>query len=150
MFEWVANSQTWDFIVSLFLAMVSGLVIGAEREIRGKDAGMRTYTFVVVGATLFTFMSTLIFTEDKTKLAAPIITGIGFLGAGLIMKGNRGHVQNLTTAASVWYSAAIGMLFGFGYYLYGIIATIFALYISWMPHVKKAFSRGAYPRRSVY
>ncbi|MEM0473557.1 MAG: MgtC/SapB family protein [Candidatus Aenigmatarchaeota archaeon] len=83
------------FLLKILLSLFSGFLIGAERESRGKDAGISTHTFVITGSMIFSFVSTLI--SPSQPIAAQIVTGIGFLGAGLILKeGNR--VKNLTTA----------------------------------------------------
>jgi putative Mg2+ transporter-C (MgtC) family protein len=116
------------------------LLIGAEKELRGKDAGMRTHSFVVIGSMMFTFISGE-FIDDPARIAAQIVTGIGFLGAGIILKAQSGHVQNLTTAASIWMSAAIGMAFGFGMYFVGIVGTVVAIFLSWLPHIKPTQKR---------
>ena len=140
----IFNGSYWAFIMKLVLAIVAGVLIGAEKELRGKDAGARTHSFVVVGAMMFTYISST-FTNDPARVAAQIVTGIGFLGAGIIMKGERGHVHNLTTAASIWVSAAIGMAFGYGLYFEGIVGTVIAIFISWLPHVRRK-----QPRPKVY
>lgn len=129
------EGANWTFMLRIFLAIVAGVLIGAEKELRGKDAGVRTHSFVVVGAMMFSYISST-FLEDPARIAAQIVVGIGFLGAGIIMKGERGRVHNLTTAASIWVSAAIGMAFGFGFYFEAVVGTISAIFISWLPHVK--------------
>jgi putative Mg2+ transporter-C (MgtC) family protein len=142
MLELLFQGYNLRFLLSLVLAVASGILIGAERELRGKDAGVRTHSFVVVGSMIFSFISSLM-VNDQARIAAQIITGVGFLGAGIIMKAQTGHVQNLTTAASIWYSAAIGMAFGFGFYFIGIVGALFALLIAWFPNVKR---RGPKPK----
>ena len=122
------------FIVDLFLAIAIGYLIGAEREFRGKDAGISTHTFVICGAMLFTFMSMTVDPASKSRIAAQIVTGIGFLGAGLILK-DGASVKNLTTAASVWFAGAIGMAIGFGFHQIAIIAAIASVFIPRIPHV---------------
>jgi putative Mg2+ transporter-C (MgtC) family protein len=123
------------FIVDLFIAVLLGSIIGAERELRGKDAGMSTHIFVICGATLFTFLSMTVDPASKSRIAAQIVSGIGFLGAGLILK-EVGGVKNLTTAASVWFAGAIGMAIGFGYYEIAIIAAIASVFIPRIPHLR--------------
>jgi putative Mg2+ transporter-C (MgtC) family protein len=137
MFETLLSGYEIPFLVDLFLGILFGYAIGAEREMRGKDAGISTHTLVIVGAMLFTFMSAAILPSDKTRIAANLVTGIGFLGAGLIMKGDSGKVRNLTTAASIWFSGAIGMALGFGFHLIALIATIACVFIPRMPHADK-------------
>lgn len=121
------------FLLKTILSLFSGFLIGAERESRGKDAGISTHTFVITGSMVFSLVSTLIMPTQP--IAAQIVTGIGFLGAGLILKeGNK--VKNLTTAASIWFAAAIGMCYGFGYYFMGIVCTIVSFIIPKIPHFK--------------
>lgn len=124
------------FLLDLALALVLGAIIGAEREYRGKDAGISTNTFVLCGAMLFTFLSMTVDPASKSRIAAQIVSGIGFLGAGLILKDGAG-IRNLTTAASIWFSGAIGMAIGFGYYAIAAAATLAAVFIPRIPHVKK-------------
>jgi putative Mg2+ transporter-C (MgtC) family protein len=135
MIEQYFGPNSGRFLLSIILSIIAGVLVGTEKELRGKDAGVRTHTFVVVGSMVFTYISSL-FVNDQARIAAQIVTGIGFLGAGIILKAQSGHVQNLTTAASIWVSAAIGMAFGFGLYFEGIILTIVAIFISWLPHVR--------------
>ncbi|MCX8179606.1 MAG: MgtC/SapB family protein [Candidatus Aenigmarchaeota archaeon] len=127
----------YAFLLKVLLSMLSGFVIGVERESRGKDAGISTHTFVICGAMVFSYISTLI--TPTQPIAAQIVTGIGFLGAGLILKeGNK--VKNLTTAASIWFAAAIGMCYGFGYYIFGIICTLVSFIAPKIPHIRPQHS----------
>jgi putative Mg2+ transporter-C (MgtC) family protein len=140
----VIDPVTIEFTVDLLLAVAIGFLIGAERELRGKDAGISTHTFVICGAMLFTFMSMTVDPASKSRIAAQIVTGIGFLGAGLILKDGT-SVRNLTTAASIWYAGAIGMAIGFGFHQIAIVATIASVLIPRIPHVRKAPARAATP-----
>lgn len=124
------------FAIDLLIAILLGGAIGAEREIRGKDAGMSTHIFVICGAMLFTLMSMTVDPASQSRIAAQIVTGIGFLGAGLILKDGP-NVRNLTTAASVWFAGAIGMAIGFGYHEIAMIAATASILIPRIPHVKK-------------
>jgi putative Mg2+ transporter-C (MgtC) family protein len=124
------------YILDLLLAMVLGFAVGAERESRGKDAGISTHTLVIVGAMLFTFMSMTVDPDSKSRIAAQIVSGIGFLGAGLIIKEGM-SVKNLTTAASLWAAGAIGMAIGFGYAVIATISTLAMLIIPRIPHLGK-------------
>lgn len=107
-----------DFIVKIILALVLGGIMGLERQYNDKPAGYATNSIICVGATLFTILS-LYMSElggDPGRIAAQIVSGVGFLGAGAILReGNK--VSGLTTAAAVWLVAAIGMAVGFGQYL---------------------------------
>jgi putative Mg2+ transporter-C (MgtC) family protein len=114
-----------ELIQRLLLAALCGGVLGFEREIKQKSAGLRTNMLISVGAALFTLMSYELadgFTADPTRVAAQIVTGIGFLGAGAIMRTN-GGVQGLTTAATIWVNAAVGVAAGGGEYHLAFIAT---------------------------
>jgi len=116
-------------LVRLILAALLGGVIGLERELSHKPAGLRTNMFICFGAAMFTVLSVQLagaFVGDHTRIAAQIIPGIGFLGAGSILH-SRGGVQGLTTAATLFVVAAIGMAAGGGFYLEAIFATILIL-----------------------
>jgi putative Mg2+ transporter-C (MgtC) family protein len=125
-----------NLVIDLALSLLAGFIIGAERESRGKDAGISTHTMVIVGAMLFTYMSSLVDPASESRIAAQIVSGIGFLGAGLIVK-DGANVKNLTTAASIWVAGAIGMAFGFNYHVIGIIVTIAITLIPRFPHINK-------------
>jgi putative Mg2+ transporter-C (MgtC) family protein len=127
---------TVTFVIDLFFAIALGTIIGIERESRGKDAGISTNSFVICGAMLFTFMSMTVDPASQSRIAAQIVTGIGFLGAGLILKDGV-TVRNLTTAASIWFSGAIGMAIGFGYYQIAVIASLASIIIPRIPHYKR-------------
>ncbi len=104
-----------DLLLHLALAVILGGAIGLERELRQKAAGLRTNILICAGAALFTELSLAMTAEfgDPSRIAAQIVTGVGFLGAGAIIQG-RGTVTGLTTAATMWLVAAIGMAVGFG------------------------------------
>lgn len=127
-----------EFILKIVVALVCGLIIGLERELKNKPAGISTQSLVIIGATMFAFMSQLLGGGDPGRIAAQIVSGVGFLGAGIILKNEaKGKVSNLTTAASIWYAAAVGMAIGFDLYVVGIIATVVAVLINRIPHVRK-------------
>ncbi|MGB9776362.1 MAG: MgtC/SapB family protein [Anaerolineae bacterium] len=119
-------------VLKLVLAMLIGGVIGAEREFRDKSAGFRTILLITVGSTLFTIFSLGIGVEtNPTRIAANIVTGIGFLGAGAILR--EGHrVTGLTTAATIWLAAALGMGIGAGKFALVGIATLLTLMVLWV------------------
>lgn len=125
-----------NLLIDLVLSVTAGFIIGVERESRNKDAGISTHTMVIVGAMLFTYMSSLVDPNSQSRIAAQIVSGIGFLGAGLIVK-DGAKVRNLTTASSIWVAGAIGMAFGFNYHLIGIIVTIAVTLIPRIPHINK-------------
>jgi putative Mg2+ transporter-C (MgtC) family protein len=120
-----------DEILKLCLATVAGCILGLEREIRGKSAGFRTLALICFGATIFTICSYMLGVEDnRDRIAANIITGIGFIGAGVIFRNNsNSSISGVTTAASIWIAAAIGMLLGIGDYLLAGVSLIFSLLI---------------------
>lgn len=125
-----------QFLTGLALSILIGLIIGVERESRGKDAGISTHMMVIAGAMLFTLLSMNVDPNSTSRIAAQVIVGIGFLGAGLVLKEGE-HVKNLTTAASLWYSAALGMSIGFGFYAIAIIGGIAAAVIPRFPSLGK-------------
>lgn len=122
--------------MDLLLALAIGYAIGAERESRGKDAGISTHVLVISGAMLFTFLSSMVDPASKSRIAAQIVSGIGFLGAGLILK-EGASVKNLTTAASIWFAGAIGMAIGFNYHIIAVAAGLFAIFVPRIPHISK-------------
>ena len=142
-----------DVVIRLLVAMALGAAVGGEREISGQQAGLRTHIAVCVGAALFGVISTLGFTEfqnihtttyraDVTRVASQVVVGVGFLGGGMILR-RRGQVANLTTAASIWTVAAIGLAAGVGDVGTAAIAAVLTLgYLvalrpvrGWMDHV---------------
>jgi putative Mg2+ transporter-C (MgtC) family protein len=125
-----------QFLIGLAVALVIGYVIGAERESRGKDAGISTHVLVISGAMLFTLISSTVDPMSESRIAAQIVSGIGFLGAGLILK-DGASVKNLTTASSIWFAGALGMAIGFGFYAIAIIAGIASALIPRIPHIQK-------------
>lgn len=115
--------------LKLVLAVVLGGIIGIEREMRDKPAGLRTNIMICVGSTLFMSLSTRVAEMvggDPTRIAAQIISGIGFLGAGAVLH-SHGFVMGLTTAATIWVVAGVGMALGSGMYLVAVFATAMSL-----------------------
>ncbi len=125
----LADFNNISVSVRLLLALLMGGFIGMERGRHGRAAGMRTHVLVCIGACMTAlvglFMSD---TSDATRIAAQVISGIGFLGAGTIMIRNQSVVTGLTTAAGVWCTATIGIALGYGFYLAALIATIFTIF----------------------
>ncbi|KMY49677.1 MgtC/SapB family protein [Peribacillus loiseleuriae] len=124
-----------SFITSLSLSGLLGAIIGLEREFRSKEAGLRTHFLVAVGSTLIMLVSKYGFTDiiqndnivlDPSRIAAQVVSGIGFLGAGTIII-QKQFVRGLTTAAGIWATSGIGLTIGAGMYTIGISATIFVL-----------------------
>jgi putative Mg2+ transporter-C (MgtC) family protein len=125
-----------EFLVRIALCLLFGAALGVERELRNKPAGISTNCFVMAGACLFTFISQAIDPNSPARIAAQVVSGVGFLGAGMIIKSESNTVKNLTTAASIWFAAAIGMTIGFGWFLIALVATVYALLVPRIPHVK--------------
>jgi len=111
-------------VYHLLIALGIGAVIGAEREYRSKSAGLRTMIMVSLSSCLFTILSLKIGVENPDRLAANILTGLGFLGAGVIFK-DENRISGITTATTIWMTAAIGMAVGAGY----IVLSLFAAFI---------------------
>lgn len=131
------QSTEGKFLIDILLAMIFGYLIGAERESRGKDAGISTHIMVICGATLFTFLSSLVDPSSESRIAAQIVSGIGFLGAGLILKEEGSRVKNLTTASSIWFAGAIGMALGFDKHGLAAIATVVCVIVPRIPKFNK-------------
>ncbi|MGN6179304.1 MAG: MgtC/SapB family protein [Mucilaginibacter sp.] len=118
-----------EVIVRFLLALLWGAMVGAEREYRGKAAGFRTTIMISMGACLFSMLSIAIGTPgNPDRIASNIVTGIGFLGAGVIFRGEN-RINGITTAATIWAVAAVGMGIGAGYYFVAGCASILILFI---------------------
>ena len=147
MFSFISQNEI-NLLIDLALCIVAGFIIGAERESRGKDAGISTHILVITGAMLFTFLSSVVDPLSKSRIAAQIVTGIGFLGAGLIIKEGV-NVRNLTTAASIWVSGAIGMAFGFNFHLVGMIVAVTIALVPRIPHINKMSPEALFDAKKV-
>ena len=127
-----------DFLIDLGISLLAGFLIGAERESRGKPAGISTHCLVIGGTMMFTYISAQVDPNSTSRIAAQIVTGIGFLGAGMILKSESTEkITNLTTAAAVWFAAAIGMAIGFNFYFMALVAITFAVLVPRIPHISK-------------
>lgn len=115
-------------LLLIIISVILGLFIGAEREYRNKSAGLRTFILVCFGACLFTILSIKIGVANPDRLAANIITGIGFLGAGVIFKGDN-KIEGITTATTIWATASIGMAVGSGYVYFSLLGTALVLIV---------------------
>ena len=129
------NAQDWDVAIRLGVAAFLGGLIGLERESHGKDAGVRTYSLVCLGSCLIMIVSAQIHTifqgraeVDPSRIAAQVVSGIGFLGAGAIIRFPQG-IKGLTTAAGIWTASGIGLACGLGLYHAAVLTTIFTLFI---------------------
>ncbi len=119
-------------LLKIVLALIVGAAIGLEREFRDKPAGFRTIIFITLGATLFTIFSHHLAPDsDPNRIAANIVSGVGFLGAGVILR-EHGKVVGLTTSATIWLAAALGMGIGGGQYLLSFSATAVILLVLWV------------------
>lgn len=128
-----------EVLLRLLLAVVLGAAIGFQRERAGKPAGLRTHALICLGSALFTVVSLFGFGigADPSRVAAGIVTGIGFLGAGVIFRGlRRDGVAGLTTAASIWTTASVGLAAGVGMYLAAIVVTVIAVAVLMLPKVR--------------
>jgi putative Mg2+ transporter-C (MgtC) family protein len=123
-------------ILRLLLAAALGAIIGYQRERAGKPAGLRTHILICAGAALFTVVSLYGFDggADPSRVAAAVVVGIGFLGAGAIMHREGALVAGLTTAATIWVVAGIGLAVGAGFYVASVVTTIIVLIVLFLPH----------------
>jgi putative Mg2+ transporter-C (MgtC) family protein len=139
-----------NFLIDIGISLLAGYIIGSERESKGKPAGIGTHSLVIGGSMIFTFLSTEVDPTSTSRIAAQIVSGIGFLGAGVILKGEiegrteseirnkPNKVLNLTTAASIWFSGAIGMAIGFNYHFIALVSIGFVVLASHLPKIRKA------------
>lgn len=114
------------YLGQIVLAIVLGGILGWQREVKGKAAGVRTYALVTAGSALFTILSTIFLGADSARVASQIVIGIGFLGAGTILHRER-HIEGLTTAAGLWMAAAVGMAVGVRLYIVAVAVTLLVL-----------------------
>lgn len=154
--EHILSQEIWNMLSRIFIAAILGGILGLERDIHGRGAGLRTHLLVSAGAALFMILSIYIshvginipadFTKvtDPGRIAAQIVTGIGFLGAGVIIKEGF-TVRGLTTAACLWIAAAVGMSAGAGLYVIAIFTTILSIFslviLRWL---ERFYRRDAY------
>ncbi len=126
-----------EMVLRLLLATALGAVIGFQRERAGKPAGIRTYSLICIGSTIFTIASALGFLgAEPSRIAAGIVAGIGFIGAGAIIRREEGMIGGLTTAATIWVVAGIGLVTGAGMYVIAPVATAIVFIILYIPHPK--------------
>jgi putative Mg2+ transporter-C (MgtC) family protein len=129
-------------IIKVLLAILVGGLIGLEREFRDKDAGFRTLIFICAGSTLFTIFSLRLSpVGDAGRIAAQIVSGVGFLGAGVILR-EGGQIRGLTTASTVWLVAALGMGIGMGQFMFSVSATAIFLFVLFVfPIIERRIAR---------
>jgi putative Mg2+ transporter-C (MgtC) family protein len=135
------NLSPWlEMILRFLLAVALGAAIGYQRERAGKAAGLRTHMLVSSGAALFTLVSIYGFSGvvvDISRVAAGVVVGIGFIGAGVILRGQREkEVAGLTTAATIWITAAVGLAAATGMYLISVVAAAVAVGVLFLPKVR--------------
>lgn len=127
-------------LLKILYAVIAGGLIGFEREYRDKSAGLRTLMFICIGTTVFTMLSMRYFAGDPSRVAAGLVTGIGFIGTGVIRRVN-GQTSGITTAALIWVTAGIGMAIGQGSYNIAIITLITSLILMWfLPFIEFKFA----------
>jgi putative Mg2+ transporter-C (MgtC) family protein len=127
-----------EFLIDIGITLLAGFLIGAERESRGKPAGISTHCLVIGGTMIFTYISAQVDPNSTSRIAAQVVSGIGFLGAGMILKSESTEkITNLTTAAAVWFAASIGMAIGFNLYFMALVGTAFAVLVPRIPHISK-------------
>lgn len=138
----------WEWTVRILIAAFLGALIGFERKNRNKIAGVRTHAIVALGAALMMVVSKYGFYDiaeyDASRVAAQIVSGVGFLGAGIIFVRNNSSVSGLTTAAGVWATAGVGMSMGAGQYFVSVISTVMIIGVQIIMHSIHFFSREAY------
>lgn len=136
--------EEWKYLASVLLAVVLGFAIGYERKLRYKEAGIRTHTIVCAGAALIMVVSKYGFGDsaeaDAARVAAQIVTGVGFLGAGIIVY-RKHKIHGLTTAAGVWATAGVGMAAGAEMYLFATGSAVILIAVQCLMHVKCRFFR---------
>lgn len=142
-FETLPTGYEVRVLIDIGIALAAGFAIGAERESRNKPAGISTHCLVIGGSAIFTFLSSIVDPNSSSRIAAQIISGIGFLGAGIILKSeSEKRITNLTTAAAIWFAASIGMAIGYEFYFLVALATAFAVGVPRIPHISKLIKKG--------
>jgi putative Mg2+ transporter-C (MgtC) family protein len=130
-----------EFSVKILLSLLLGGLVGLERERRNRPAGLRTFMLVSVGSCIYTLVSLYGFPgADPARIAAPVVSGVGFIGAGEIIR-NGATLRGLTTAAGIWTVAAVGMAIGTGQYFVALFGTIAILLV--LAALRRWFKRGA-------
>lgn len=132
-------NERWELYVRLLVAMIMGSIIGYERTVKNKDAGIRTHTLVCLGACAVMILSGFSDGQfrDPMRLAAQVISGIGFIGAGIIWMDKNNVTRGLTTAANVWVTSGLGLMVGFGLYDLAIVLMVCMLVSLNLPRILK-------------
>lgn len=138
-----SSQMQLTFLLRILMAMFCGGIIGIERQNRSKIAGIRTHLMVALAACLMMIISKYGFGDvitidgiscDASRIASSIVTGIGFIGTGLIFTGKQGHVSGMTTAAGVWVTVGIGMAIGAGMFFIGLTTSVIVVLCQWILH----------------
>ena len=158
--QWLAGESTWLSPLELFLRLgiagVFGAVVGFDRELKNKPAGLRTHTLVSLAAALFTLITFELYAEldnqdegtsaDPIRIIEAVTSGVAFLAAGAIIRSG-GNVQGLTTGANMWLAGAIGVACGAGFYLLATLGAVFSIIIiTLLRHLETRFMRNGPPR----
>jgi putative Mg2+ transporter-C (MgtC) family protein len=127
----VISATELDMTVKVIIAAFFGMLVGLERRGGATGAGLRTFCLITLGSTLFTVLSVEAFPQisDPSRLAANIVTGIGFIGAGVIWRQKEEAIHGITTAAAIWVAAGIGIAVGLGFYVLSTLITILTMIV---------------------
>lgn len=147
------DSMTLELVFRLLASIALGAIVGLERELNRRPAGLRTHILVCMGSCLFTIASIYILppssqTIDYSRIAAGIVTGIGFIGAGSIIA-SKGQVRGITTAASLWIVAAIGLMVGLGNYVLSLAAAVLSLLVLMVGKMEKEMESELEEKKNV-
>ena len=134
----VSQAGLGEFVIRLIISALLGALVGFERQIANKPAGLRTHMLVSLGACLITLIAISEFKEDPSRVAGGIVSGIGFIGAGAII-GSRGQVHGITTASTLWVVAAIGLGVGAGSYVLPTVTAILVFAILQFKRIERFF-----------
>ncbi len=154
-FEYIRQFNFLSSVIRIFLSLVAGGLIGLQREKNGHAAGFRTHILVCLGASMTVMTgvfgySVLGFGGDPLRIAAQVVSGIGFIGAGTILVTQRLHIRGLTTAAGLWSTAAIGLACGIGFYEGALLCTLLILIVmTQFKNLDRALSRHS-RKRKIY
>lgn len=153
--DFMHELNVWTVLIRLVLAMIVGGIIGIERGKQGRAAGMRTHILVCLGATLASMIGVysvniLEFDGDPLRIAAQVVSGIGFLGVGTILIKGRFQITGLTTAAGLWTTAAIGLALGAGFYSGALVAAVLAIVTVTVVHFLEYSINKRYSRYGIY
>ncbi|MFH0862918.1 MAG: MgtC/SapB family protein [Candidatus Altiarchaeota archaeon] len=146
----VVSPLELDMTVKVVIAGFFGMLIGLERQGGATGAGLRTFSLITMGSTLFTVLSVESFpaANDPMRLAASIVTGIGFIGAGVIWRQKEEAIHGITTAAAIWVAAGIGIAVGLGYFVLSTMITLATMIILARGHVVKV-AKGTFKKELI-